>query len=255
MKRILLLALLTTTMLAACKKDDHRGGIFKGPKESFQDGKAWTWLKLDKWGKPQQIAIAIDDAALNSLDPGGSEDHIDLNNVSLKFHPMAATTLFRHVYLNWNPQGHEPPGIYNLPHFDFHFYLQTNAERLAIPDYATDSLKFKNYPGPGYLPQNYIPVPGGEALMGAHWVDITSPEFGGQTFTQTFVYGTYDGELTFFEPMITKAFIDANPSFDRSFPVAARFQVSGYYPTRMRILKEKGVLNVILEGFVYRQAS
>jgi hypothetical protein len=255
MKSILVLILFGTTLLAACKKDDQRGGIFKGPKASFLDGKAWTWLQLDKWGRPEKIAVAIDDAALSSLDGAGSPGHIDLNNVSLKFHPMAATTLFRHVWLNWHPQGHEPPGIYDLPHFDFHFYLQTDAERSAIPDYATDSAKFNNFPAPAYLPEHYIPTPGGDAQMGKHWVDVTSPEFNGQIFTQTVIYGTYDGRFTFFEAMITKAFLDAHPAFERTFPVAARFQVSGYYPTRLRVLKEKGVLNVILEGFVYRRAS
>ena len=37
--------------------------------------------------------------------------------------------------------------------------------------------------------------------------------------------------------------------------VPVKFSKRGYYPTRMRVLKEQGVTNIILEGFVYRQAS
>ena len=255
MKRVLLLTLLATTLLAACRKDDEHGGIFKGPKESFQKGKAWTWLKLDRWGNPEQIAIAIDDAALNSLDTSSGEGHLDLNNISLKLHPRAACTPFKHALLDWNPRGHEPPGVYDLPHFDFHFYMQSDAERLAIPPYEVDNSKFLKYPDAAYLPAVYVPTPGGVPQMGTHWVDVTSPELNGETFTQTFIYGTYDGKVTFFEPMITLAFLNTHPVFERTFPVASKFQVSGFYPTRMRVLKEKGVLNVILEGFVYRIAS
>jgi hypothetical protein len=105
------------------------------------------------------------------------------------------------------------------------------------------------------LHETYVPVPGGVPQMGTHWVDVTTPELNGGTFTQTFLYGTYNGNVTFYEPMITKTFLDNNSSYQRSFPVPAKFKKDGYYPTKMRVEKINGVTNVILEGFVYRQAS
>jgi hypothetical protein len=95
------------------------------------------------------------------------------------------------------------------------------------------------------------PVP----KMGLHWLDLTSPELNGQQFTQTFIYGSYNGNVNFYEPMITKAFLDVTTSFQRNFPVPAKFKTAGYYPTKMRIERKQGVTNVILEEFVYRQAS
>jgi hypothetical protein len=91
--------------------------------------------------------------------------------------------------------------------------------------------------------------------MGVHWLDFTSPELSGAQFTQTFIYGSYDGKVTFYEPMITEAFILANSGFVRTIPQPAKVQVTGYYPTKMRIEKISGITNIILEGFVLRQAS
>jgi hypothetical protein len=145
--------------------------------------------------------------------------------------------------------------LYDKPHFDFHFYIIPESERIAIPPYQIDSTGFLNFPAPGYTPATYVPTPGGVPQMGTHWIDFTSPEFNGQPFTQTFLYGTYNGKVAFYEPMITKAFLDANASFERPFGVAAKYKESGYYPTKMRIVKAEGATHIILEGFVYRTKS
>ena len=42
--------------------------------------------------------------------------------------------------------------------------------------------------------------------MGWHWIDPLSPEFTGQPFSKTYIYGYYGGELSFVEPMITLAY-------------------------------------------------
>lgn len=91
--------------------------------------------------------------------------------------------------------------------------------------------------------------------MGKHWVDSTSPELNGQPFTQTFIYGTYNGKVTFYEPMITLDFLKDNDSFVRSIPQPEKFRKTGYYPTELRIRKHDGVTDVILEHFVLRQKS
>jgi Domain of unknown function (DUF5602) len=258
MKKLFLSAITACLLFASCKKNDElKEKIFKGPVEKFQQGKAWTWYEVDNNDKPLRLAIAIDEAAMNNLDTSHGEGpgHQHENNASLKFHPKAAATPFMHVGLDWNPNGHEPAPIYGKPHFDFHFYMISEAEQMAILPYEIDSLKFKNIPAPAYFPPTYITPGGGVPQMGTHWVDVTSPELNGLPFTQTFLYGSYNGSVTFYEPMITEAFIKANASFERAIPQPAKFQKTGYYPTKMRIVKVIGITNIILEGFVLRQAS
>lgn len=257
MKKLVLAMMAGATVFTSCKKDDDNIKLYKGQEQTFQHGRAWTWLELDGSGNPYRMGISIDEIAMNTLDmtPPDSPGHHHENSLSLKFDAKASITPFTHALLDWNPVGHEPMAIYGKPHFDFHFYMQSEADRLAIPVYEADSMKFKNYPAAGYLPDTYIPVPGGVPMMGAHWADRTAPELNGQPFTQTFLYGSYNGEVTFFEPMITKAFIDANSSYERAIPQPVKFKKAGYYPTRFRIEKVNGVTNVSLEGFIYRQES
>lgn len=257
MKHVFLLLGAATMIFTSCKKDSHKNEIFKGPVAKFQHGKAWTWIETDDHNKPERIGISIDDEAMNSLDPGqsGEGGHNHENSLSLQFHPKISLTPFTHALLDWNPHGHEPAGLYDKPHFDFHFYIIPESERKAIPPYQIDSTGFLNFPAPAYMPATYVPSPGGVPQMGTHWIDYTSPEFNGQPFTQTFLYGSYNGKVAFYEPMITKAFLDANATFERPFGVPATFKESGYYPTKMRIVKAEGATHIILEGFVYRVQS
>ena len=260
MNKIFATLLAIAALATACKKDPRDNGVFKGPEVKVHNGKAWTWVQLKDDGTPERLAVTINQAALNSVpgpDPahagdGESHDHSgDENNFVLKLHPRAAATLFNHVWLNWNPAGHEPPGIYDIPHFDIHYYLTSVEERSA----AVDPVKMDIVPGTDYLPANYISPAPGVPQMGRHWVDVTSPEFNGQLFTQTFIYGSYDGKITFYEPMITKAFLQNTTSFERSIPQPAKFQKSGYYPTKLRVVRHDGVTEIVLEGFVFKQAS
>jgi hypothetical protein len=259
MKKLLVLLVAATAVFTSCKKDnaEAKGGIFEGTKTTFQHGKAWTWVELNNEGNPLKVAVAIDAQAMNSLDTThpGTPGHHHENNIVLDFHAKAGVTPFKHIFLGWNPQGHEPEFIYGLPHFDFHYYMTSSAERAAIPVYEADSAKFKNAPAPAYLPATYINPGGGAPAMGAHWLDVTSPELSGQPFTQTFIYGSYNGKVTFLEPMITEQFIKDNPSFIRSIPQPQKVQTTGWYPTKMRIETKNGVTNVILEEFVYKVQS
>lgn len=256
-------AIATLAILAAsCEKDDQKpqSGIFKGPVKNWHSGKAFTWLETDKNDKPLRIAINISDEAWNSLPTGShqhdhEQGHDHGNAVRLKYHPKVDSTIFNHVELGWNPQGHEPMPIYGIAHFDFHFYNVSTAEVDAIPPYELDSMKFKNLPAPAYFPANYMYFGGGVPKMGAHLIDVTSPELSGAVFGQTFIYGSYNGKVTFTEPMITKAFIEANASFSRSLPQPAKVQKTGYYPTRLRFARNSGSRDFILEDFVYRVAQ
>ena len=263
MKKILFFATVSLLAFSSCKKDhdqpnNQKEKIFKGDVVQFQHGKAWSWYEVDDNDNPVRLAVALDSTAMATLDRNAAEvpGHHHENDVTVALHPKAlGATPFQHIFLGWNPVGHEPEVIYGKPHFDFHFYMTSAQEREAIPTYDLAPAKFDNAPPAGYLPPTYINPGGGVPQMGAHWIDVTSPEINGQPFTQTFLYGSYDGKVTFWEPMITEAFILANPNFQRDIPQPAKFAKESSYPTKMRIEKKDGVTSIILEGFVKRQAS
>jgi hypothetical protein len=262
MKKIFILALSAAAILTSCSKEKNndKSGLFKGPEVQVHDGKAWTSVQLDKDGNPLRLAISLTDDALNSVPVGGDEttdhDHSNMdNNWVLPFDARAAVTPFNHVGMGWNPSGHEPEPIYGQPHFDFHFYMTTPAEVAAIPPYELAPEKFDNWPAPAYFPANYFNAGGGVPQMGAHWVDVTSGEFNVQLFTQTFIYGSYDGKVTFYEPMITLEFLKTANNFERAIPQPAKVQQSGWYPKKLRVAKAAGLTNIILDEFEYRTQS
>ncbi|HEX6332602.1 MAG TPA: hypothetical protein VFZ78_00160 [Flavisolibacter sp.] len=251
MKR-LFIVLALPAMLLACKKDNVNENVYKGSDATVYHGKAWSWVKLAENGAPQQLSLTIDDAALNTVTHGNEGPHSHENNIIVPLHDKAKqATPFEFIMLNWNPAGHEPSGIYDLPHFDIHFYTTSLSDVMAY----TDQAKLNTDPAPAYLPANHVggaPVP----TMGKHWIDVTSPELGGQVpFTQTFIYGSYNGDIVFYEPMITLDFLKNTAAFERTLPVPQKFKVSGYYPTKMLVIRKSGTVNIILDGFVYRQAS
>lgn len=260
MKKILIIGIAAILVAFSTKfYYDGKSGVFKGPVVQVHEGKSWTWVKLDKKGNPERIGISLTEKALTSVPAGnghGGHAHGTSNNWVVKFNPVAGAVIpFNHVGMNWNPNGHEPEHIYDKPHFDFHFFSMTPEEVVVIPVYEADSTKFNNWPAAEYFPETYFNPGGGVPLMGAHWVDVTSGEFNGKPFTETFIFGSYNGKVTFYEPMITQEFLKSQNNYERDIPTPVRFQESGWYPTKMRILKHEGVTDIVLDNFVYRQKS
>ena len=99
------------------------------------------------------------------------------------------------------------------------------------------SYNFDNYPPPGYLPVDYITPPdGGTAvpMMGTHWIPLSFAP----PFTNILLYGTYDGEVTFVEPMNTLAYINSGVPFSEAYSQPTKFAKTGYYPTEIAKKKE-----------------
>src|SRR5258708_1022472 len=199
------------------------------------NGQVRSWINISNDGKPLAIGVEMTDESLLNL-PADPTDFQDASYL-LPLHQKALeVTPFNHITINWNVHGHEPPGVYDLPHFDFHFYKISVTEQLAIPPYNVMPAGFDNLPDAGYIPAGYIHVPGGVPQMGAHWVDVTAPEFNGGVFTHTFVYGSYNGDLTFVEPMATLTTIESGQSFDKEIRQPKKYSPSEtYYPTRYNI--------------------
>jgi hypothetical protein len=238
--------------LSSCNSDDKIGSTFKGGARNIGNGTATSWIKVSNDNKPEEIGLSISLNGLNNLP-------IVDSSFSLELASQKTLTPFDHVELDWNPHGHAPEHVYDKPHFDFHFYMITEDQQKTIPPYNVDPTKFDNFPAPEYMPSNYIPIPGGVPAMGKHWADTTSPELSQnnpQPFTQTFIIGTYDGKITFYEPMATLEFLIATAgTFSRDIPLPTKFAKEGYYPTKLRFQKTSQSINLVLDTFVYRQKS
>ena len=214
------------------------------------NGRARSYVTLLK-GVPLEVGVAFDETALQGLrgpmpPMGGMEgdeghEHLDSDMYTLAL-PAQNPTPYKFIELDWNPAGHEPAGIYTLPHFDFHFYKIDVAERDAIlPSDPAFVTKSANVPAAEFMapfafsPPPLIAVP----AMGVHWIDIRSPELqpppNNKKFTTTFINGTYNGKVIFQEPMITREFILSKPNVTIPVPVAARSTPAGYYPSAYSI--------------------
>ncbi|MDF1505849.1 DUF5602 domain-containing protein [Roseisolibacter sp. H3M3-2] len=273
--RATLAALAGVSLVAAATPsrpapDDVRTRVRYGGASKLGNGRARAYVITDAArGTPTEVGVALDEAALEGLPTSGmghavghqGPDH----ELALPI-PATAGVPFRWASLNWNVGGHEPPGVYDTPHFDFHFYTIDKAKRdarivLANPRYAAEADRL---PAEEFRPQHGLVLgpPGAKPsdvavpLMGVHWIDVRAPELQGllgkperaRPFTATFIYGSWDGEFIFAEPMVTRAHLLAkkdatDPAVrDQVIPVgtAARAQAAGYWPGAYRITWDAG---------------
>ncbi len=143
---------------------------------------------------------------------------------------LAEVTVF------WEAHGH-PPGPYLTPHFDFHFYTITPAERAAID--CIDETKPSVLPAGYSLPDVTLPPPLAEmagestliglcvAQMGMHSL-LTSELESTDTFRGSMVIGYYHGTPIFIEPMLTRELLLERRSFD--LPIPSIPGMAGGYP-------------------------
>ena len=219
--------------------EDEPFNTFYGPAVQFGEGHVRSWANISHDDIPLAIGIEFTNGVLQQEHGHDGDDHG--HEVLLPLHQKAKTlTPFDHLTMGFMAAGHPPPGIYSVPHFDFHFYKMPLEERVAIPSYPQAMTAFNNNPSPGFLPPAYVKAPAGEAQMGAHWMDVLSPEFNGQPFTHTFVYGSYDGKVNFLEPMATLAFLSGGTTVHKAIRQPQLFNpINTYYPARYNIWKNE----------------
>jgi uncharacterized protein len=240
------LALVAATFAVACQdsgtspnggpltSESQAPGVHRqyGVPVKLGNGRARTYVVLDQkaGGRPIEVGVALDEAALQGLPapstmpmpmPSDGHEHPDMHPYDIPM-PAQNPTPYKFLELDWNPQGHEVKGVYDVPHFDFHFYTITPAERNAIdpadPQFQAraDKLPGEEFRAPFYSTLTPPGAPTGAVpRMGVHWIDIRTPELQGmlghpenaKPFTTTFIHGSWDGQFIFDEPMITRAFI------------------------------------------------
>ncbi len=144
--------------------------------------------------------------------------------------------------------------IYGVPHFDFHFYLLTPGQRQAITAEGADLARNYQQPDSALIPAGYVLAPdSAEARQGSHWIDPKAAEFQGQPhgFDQTFIYGFYEGKLSFLEPMISKAFLESHANLRQPIHRPARYSKPGLYPSQYQVSYDPQTreYSVVLEQF------
>ncbi|MDX1429665.1 MAG: hypothetical protein R3282_05220, partial [Rhodothermales bacterium] len=92
--------------------------------------------------------------------------------------------------------------------------------------------------------------------MGNHLIDLTGPEFNGEEWTRNFIFGVYDGEVTFYEEMLTRAYILSKPDTCHAIKSPPAVGLSGFYPTRscVRYDAASDAYTVSMEDFTFREA-
>jgi hypothetical protein len=251
------------------------------------NGWARTYVALDANGSALALGASMDKDALEGLpkEPdltsrcfdknGNGKMEMDecIGDYNFTFaipegEAAKAVAPFKWVALNWNPHGHPPPAPppWAVPHFDFHFYIQEReAVKMLRPGSCGELIDCEDFkkatkPVPAkYIHPDHINVDAAVPDMGNHLINSKSPELakGGPEFTHTFIFGAYDGQITFLEPMITRAYLASNPSMCAPIKQPQAWEVAGAYPTKycIRYLDRVGRYTVSLEGFVERPAK
>jgi hypothetical protein len=224
-------------------------GTFFGPTVAMAGGTGRAYVTRNRNGVPSELGVAFTEEVLNSL-PVAMAEYV------FALPPEATATRFRHAVVNWMPIGH-PPATYSVPHFDFHFYTITDAERAGIV--LGDSVlaaKLARQPALEFLPSGYA-TGAASIRMGLHWRDLEAPEFTGQPFTKAYIYGSYDGAIIFGEPMIAKAYLETKPAVVTPLKLPAKYAATGYQATSYTIAYDAATkeYRVALSGFAFASGA
>jgi hypothetical protein len=270
---ILLFALLLCLVIPVWSQPIQLRTI-KGESKKVGDGLVWTWVKVqDSSGIPESLGITITPGALQGL----PADHEQAQAGSMKlklidgsphhnfeyelmFPAEADRTAFSHMGFNWNPEGHGPlPGVFFSPHFDVHFYMATPEYRHSITNENLKDLHIQNIEPPrDFLPATYERAPNtSEPRMGTHYADMSSDQLKPGKFNNIFLFGGHNGNILFWEPMLTRDYLLSKPQFSAAIQQPKAYPVSGYYPLSYSVKYDKktGNIDVSLDRLTLRASS
>jgi hypothetical protein len=254
---ILMIASMVMTFILGCSESRNLGPTamtYNGPHRDLGNGSAYAFETIGVNGKPIAIGLRMSEAVLKGLQSEPPHDGTGWETI-IPLPKKAVTSGYDHIGIDWNPKGHIPNGIYDRPHFDFHFYMISQTEKEKITAKGEDLARAHKAPAPEYMPEGYILPKGTEVpRMGAHAIDPSSPEFKKQPFTKTFIYGFYDGQMVFFEPMMTKAFLETKPNTTDRIKLPKTYAKNGYYPTAYSVRYDaiQREFEISLDNLVYK---
>lgn len=277
-----------TTILTGCAPLEgpinRATGRVLGWRSELGNGTVSSYAEFDNRGTPTAIGIAFSATALDGLPAGSNRHHCFDRNKDGVIDPTTechntfefviplpdavskrSDVAFKWVLLNWNPVGHAPPGVWDVPHFDIHFYLEPIANIFAItsgscgPEFVRcDQFEVGKRPvPPNYIHPDFRDVGAVVPAMGNHLLDLTGPEFHKHPFTRSWIFGAYDGRVTFYEEMVTRAFLLSRPDTCFQIKSPKAVALSGFYPSVscIRHNAATGEYTVSMERFTLREAS
>lgn len=248
-------------------------------------GSVASYTLLSDDGAPSEIGIVFSSGAFDGLpteksatsrcfdrDGNGSIDNAgECEGDHQLVLPFAADLSARDdipfvfAMVNYNAHGH-PPEAWSVPHFDMHFYsvplAEVDAIRTGPCDFFIDCDDRERALAPvvpRYVHADFANVGATVGQMGNHLIDTKTPELAGQgtPFTHTWIFGAYDGRVTFHEVMATTGFLSTTGDLCTDVKQPEAWQVAGYYPTRYCFRRDgaDGGLRVYMSDFVLRPAG
>ena len=248
-------------------------------------GRISTYAEMEARGGPKAIGVSFSSAFMNAPPASHSDQRrctdrnkdgvVDRPTECNMWHEWAVPlpsdmagrpdVPFKWALINWNPVGHIPPGVYDMPHFDVHFYLEPIESVFAIepgpcgPEFVRcDQFALAKKPIPGnYIHSDYKDVDAVAPAMGNHLIDLTSPEFKGQRFTRSWIFGVYDGRVTFYEEMVSLGYLLRRPNACTPIKSPRAVALRGYYPTVSCVRHDPATdaYTVSMERFVMREGA
>ncbi|GAC1574897.1 MAG: DUF5602 domain-containing protein [Candidatus Elarobacter sp.] len=196
------------------------------PPVPWPDTGAAPHVERDAQGNIASIALTI---------PAATVHAVPSNRAEAVF-PMSDGGLVRSTNLQWHPSGHAPAHVYDVPHFDVHFYtIGEDVRHTIVPGAKAGSVR----PAKGIMPPGVMLAPGFVPMMGEHGIPKDRPEFNGGKFTVSPIIGFWNGDVAFFEVMFTKTWLEKSPETSGAFPQPASVRRHGWYPTRYAVHFDK----------------
>lgn len=240
------------------------GGIQTGESIEVGNGTVTAYATTTAAGTAISLGVHIDGAAMAAF----GDEEVDVN---LDFPTTTAAGdavdhhQFRFVRFEYLPDGHIPEGVYDVPHFDFHFFMLDEQTVEAIePHPAQYTIPKPQMPEahirPPLVDTDDDGEPDAPLVEKRRGEPITDPRFSEYQedgeFTHTHLYGGYDpdgdgtGRLILFEPMITTDFVDQlDTLLEVELQTPSAYFTADEYPTAYVVQPVGDGLDVHLDSF------
>lgn len=182
--------------------------IYMGASKTLGTGTVRTYVEVIG-GTTVEVGIEATASAMTDL---ASDTHLHLELPGSGLYDVSPID---HVAVGFATAGH-PGGpldtYWAVPHFDVHFMTITEAASslIVVPDPTNVLDPVYNTPAATDIPTNYILGPNsGVSEEGSHWVNPAEFADFPKPFDFNFLYGFYNGSMTFEEPMVSQEYLVA----------------------------------------------
>lgn len=254
-----LLGVLAALLMAGCgggsngtigPANQATPGTYVGDTQSLGNGTIRSYVTIDANGRPASVGVVLTAAALNGL-----SDTINTSNV-LNLPVEAQTTVLNHIEVTYQPTGHAPPGIYDVPQFDVSFFRVSQQERQAFQTVGQTNFDMAyKVPDAEHVPPTYFLEPGSAVpTFGAQEVFFQAPELVGKGFTLSTNYLYYNATMVGIQPLVGTSFLKQHVNRVDDIETPLKFPIGGFWPSKTAVRYDAGTqeYTIALEGFVSR---